>query len=81
MSVAGDFILHEARGHVARAPGLLHVMRHDHDRVVIFEIVHQIFDARRRDRVERRTGLVHQDDFGLYGRSARDAEPLLLAAR
>ena len=33
------------------------------------------------DRVDRRARLVHEDDVGLGGDAARDAEPLLLPAR
>jgi hypothetical protein len=43
--------------------------------------VHQVLDARRRDRVERRGGLVHQDHVGLDRERSCNAEPLLLAAR
>ena len=43
--------------------------------------MHQILDPRRRDRVERRSRLVHQDHVRLDGETASDAEPLLLAAR
>ena len=70
----------EERGHVRDAGRLLHVVRDDHDRVVALELVHQVLDPRRRDRVERRRGLVHQDHVGLDREAARDAEPLLLAA-
>ena len=45
------------------------------------EVLHQVLDRQRRDRVERRAGLVHQDHLGLDGDRPRDAEPLLLAAR
>jgi ABC-type multidrug transport system fused ATPase/permease subunit len=50
-------------------------------RVCPLELVHQILDCRRRNRVERRRRLVQQEHFGLDGDSASDAEPLLLAAR
>ena len=66
---------------VADARGLLHRMRHDHDRVDFLQLADEIFDLARRDRVERRGRLVHQDDFGIDGETARDAEPLLLPAR
>ena len=45
------------------------------------ELVHQLLDPRRRDRVERRSRLVHQDHVRLDGEAASDAEPLLLATR
>ena len=93
--LVGDVVLDEApgaaafvvdvgrheRGHVGDARGLLHVVRDDHDRVVALQVGHEIFDARRRDRVERRARLVHQDHVGLDRETARDAQPLLLTAR
>ena len=42
--------------------------------------MHEILDRRRRDRIERRRGLVHEDHVRLDREAARDAEPLLLAA-
>jgi hypothetical protein len=53
----------------------------DHDRVVALQLVHEVFDARRRDRVERRGRLVHQDHVRLDRERARDAQTLLLPAR
>src|SRR4051794_17850821 len=70
----------EERGHLGDARGLLHVVGDDHERVVLLELVHQVLDRRRRDRVERRCGLVEEDHIWLDGDRARDAEPLLLAA-
>src|ERR687891_2303409 len=66
---------------VGHAGGLLHVVSDDHDRVLALEVHHQVLDLARGDRVERRAGLVHEDHVGLDGEAARDAEPLLLAAR
>jgi hypothetical protein len=43
--------------------------------------VDQFLDFSRGDRIERRTGLIHQDHFRLHGERARDAEPLLLTTR
>ena len=71
----------EERRHVRDSRCLLHVVRHDHDGVLTLEIVHQVLDARRRDGVEGGCRLVHEQDVGLDGEAARDAEPLLLAAR
>src|SRR5215213_3758016 len=65
---------------VGHARSLLHVVRHDHDRVVLLELEHQIFDLPGRDRVQGGAGLVHEDHVGLHRQAARDAEPLLLAA-
>ena len=71
----------EERRAIGHARRLLHVVRHDHDRVVALELVDELLDAPARDRVERRGRLVHQQHLGLDGQAARDAEALLLAAR
>ena len=42
--------------------------------------IDQLLDLQRRDRVERRAGLVHQDHLGVDRERAGDAQPLLLAA-
>ena len=65
---------------VAHPRRLLHVVRHDDDRVLRLDLLHQILDASGGDRVERRARLVHQDHVGLDGDGPGDAEPLLLAA-
>ena len=55
----------EEGSHVCDARGLLHVVRDDDERVVAFELGHQVLDRLRRDRVEgsKRTGvLVEYDD-------------------
>src|SRR4051812_12521192 len=72
--------IHEG-GEVRDARRLLHVMRHDDDRVVLLQLVDQLLDLGGRDRIERRARLVEQDDLGLHRHGAGDAEPLLLAAR
>src|ERR1700694_5574088 len=46
-------------GVIGATAGLLHVVRHDHDRVLRFELVDQLLDLCGRDRIERRTRLVH----------------------
>src|SRR3954471_20379103 len=51
----------EERGLVADAGSLLHVVRDDHDREVLLQLGDEVFDRERRDRVERRTRLVHQE--------------------
>ena len=56
-------------------------MRDDDDRVGLLELVHEVLDPRRRDRVERGRGLVHEDDVGLDREAAGDAEALLLSSR
>src|SRR5271165_2304336 len=68
---AGGFQVEE-RGLVADAGRLLHVVGDDHDREIELELG---------DRVQRGAGLVHQQHVGLHGDGARDAQPLLLAAR
>ena len=67
-------------GAVADPGGLLHVVRDDDDRVPRLDLVHQLLDPAGGDRVEGRAGLVHQDDIGLDGERASDAEPLRLPA-
>src|SRR5215470_6690213 len=71
--------IHEG-GVVGAARRLLHVVGDDGDAVVGFELVDQLLDLLRRDRVQRRAGLVEQDHLRLYRDGAGDAEPLLLAA-
>ena len=68
-------------GALSDAGSLLQIVRDDHDRVAVSELVHQIFKERGGHRVERRAGLIHQDHFGMRRYGARDAQPLLLAAR
>jgi hypothetical protein len=46
----------------------------------LLELAHQVLDAQRGDRVERRARLVHEDHVGLGGDGPGDAQPLLLAA-
>src|SRR5258706_7491311 len=72
--------VHEGRV-VRNAGGLLHVVSHDHDRVALLQLLHQLLDLLRRDRVQGGARLVEQDHLGLDGDRARDAQALLLAAR
>src|SRR6202171_198061 len=79
--LAGPLLVHQHEGgEVGGTGGLLHVVRHDHDRIPLFQFLHELFDAQRRNRVERRSRLVHQDHLGLDCERARQAQPLLLAA-
>src|SRR3954468_5101655 len=71
---------HERR-RVRHARGLLHVVRDDDNRVALLELGDELLDAKRRDRVKRRAGLVHEDHLGLDRDGAGDAQALLLAAR
>src|SRR5215470_17381307 len=70
----------EERGAVADPRGLLHVVRDDHDRELRPDLLHQVLDGARRDRVERGSRLVHEDDVRLDRERAGDAEPLRLPA-
>src|SRR2546426_490862 len=71
----------EEPGEIRRAGRLLHVVRHDENRVALFQLDQQLLDALCGARVERRAGLVQQEDLRLVGERARDAQPLLLPAR
>ena len=77
----GVHVDREERRHVRDAGGLLHVVGDHDDRVLALEVVHQVLDRGGRDGIERRGRLVHEEDVGLGRERARDAQPLLLAAR
>src|SRR5690625_4385055 len=70
----------EERGAVGYPCRLLHVVGDDHDGEVLLQLEDQLFDDGGGNRIERRTGLVHQDDFGADGDGAGDAQALLLTA-
>src|SRR5205823_1499385 len=72
---------HEKGGVLGDPGGLLHVVRDDRDRVATFQVVDELLDLLRRDRVERRGRLVHQEDLRLDGKGPGDAETLLLPPR
>ena len=80
-AVFDEFALVEEGGEVGGAGGLLHVVGDDGDGVVLFEVGHEVFDGDGGLGVERGAGFVHEEDFGLGGDGAGDAEALLLAAR
>src|SRR6478735_10122128 len=71
----------EESGTLRHARGLLHIMGDDRDRITAAKAVDQFLDLRGRNRIERRARFVHQDDFGIDGDRAGNAQPLLLAAR
>ena len=71
----------EERHLVGAARGLLHVVGHDGDGEVVLQFVDQLLDLQRADRIERAGRLVEQDHLGPHRDGARDAQPLLLAAR
>src|SRR2546430_14820151 len=70
---------HES-GAVRHARGLLHVVSDDHDRHAPLQLVDQLLDPQRSDRVERRARLVHEDHLGVDRQRSRDAQALLLTA-
>jgi hypothetical protein len=78
--VLDQLALQQERGRVRDAPGLLEVVRDDHDRVIPLELGDQLLEPGRGDRVERRGGLVHQDHLGLQRDRPGDAQALLLPA-
>src|SRR5439155_19884789 len=67
-------------GVIRTAASLLHVVGDNHNGVLLFELTDQFLNFRRRDRIERRTWLVHQHNLGLDRQGTRDAKTLLLAA-
>src|SRR6266853_4831774 len=69
------------RRRVGNARRLLHVVRDDHDRIVVLQLVHEFLDASGGNRVESRGRLVQEQHLVFDGDSARDAHPLLLATR
>jgi len=71
--------IHESR-EIGDARRLPQVVGDDGDRKALFQFVDQFFDSCRRNRIERGTGLVEKNDFGLNGHRSRDAQALLLAA-
>ncbi len=66
---------------IADTRGLLHVVGDDDDGVILFQLRGQLLDLGRRDGVQGAGRLIHQQDLGLNGQGARNAEALLLAAR
>src|SRR5665647_14167 len=66
---------------VAHPRRLLHVVRDDDDRVVALQLRDEVLDGKRRDRVQGRARLVHQQHLWLDGNGSGDAQALLLAAR
>src|ERR1700716_3279855 len=72
--------IHEG-GLVRDARGLLHIMGDDGDGVVLRQFLDQFLDFGGRNRIERRTRLVEQNDLRPHRDGAGDAKPLLLAAR
>ncbi len=69
------------RGVIGYARGLLHVVRHQHQREMLLQRGHQLFNHQRRDRIQRRGGFIQQQHFRLDGDGARNHQTLLLTAR
>src|SRR5215471_19753176 len=62
------------RGEFRNARCLLHIMGDDYDRVVVGQLVDQLLDLGGRNRVQRRAGLVEEDDFRPHRDGAGDAK-------
>src|SRR5918999_6009106 len=71
----------EKGGVVGEAPGLLQIVRHDDDGELLLELVQQLLDALRRDRVQRAGRFVEQQQLGIVRERPRNAESLLLSTR
>src|SRR5271155_4204147 len=72
--------IHESRV-VGAAGRLLHVVSDDRYAVVGFQLGNQLLNALGRERVQRRSGLVEQQDLRLDRDRAGNAQSLLLTAR
>src|SRR5512138_597703 len=67
-------------GSVRYACSLLHVVRDDDHRDCAAQLVHELLDGLRAERIERSGWLVEQDYARLRGKRAGDAKSLLLSA-
>src|SRR5262249_41309401 len=65
-------------GHALR---LLKIVSDDGNRKASLQLEHQFFNLASGNRIQSRTGLVHQENFGICCDRSRNTEPLLLAAR
>src|SRR5580693_702679 len=65
LSDLDELAVEHERGAVGDSRGLLHVVRDDHDRHAPLELLDQFLDLQRRDRVQGRAGLVHEDHLGV----------------
>ena len=68
------------RGEVRHPGGLLHIVGHDDDGVLGFQLVDQFFHLGGTDGVDGRAGFIHQQEFRLHHDGPGDAQPLLLPA-
>ena len=71
----------EHRRVVRHTGGLEHVVGDKDDGDLSGEASDEVLDLGGGDRIERRAGLVHQQDVGLDRKGAGDAQPLLLTSR
>src|SRR3954447_17862970 len=76
-----ELAVEQERRRVRDARSLLHVVRDDHDRHAVLELVDELLDLERGDRIQRRARLVHEDHLRIDSKRASDAQSLLLAAR
>ena len=76
-----EFTQVHGRGVIRYPSSLLHVVGHDDHSVFTLEGVHQFFHVARRNRIQRRSWLVQQQDSGLDRNTARNAQTLLLTSR
>ena len=65
-------------GFFGDSSGLLHIMGDDDDGKVFLKLQHQAFDLFRSHGIQGRAGFIHQDNTGLQGHDAGEAESLLL---
>src|SRR5262249_30246370 len=75
-----QFSHQEEAGKIRDARRLLHVVRHNHDGVVLLQLENQIFDLGSGDGIERGSRLVHEHNFWLDGEGPGNAQPLLLSS-
>src|SRR5271166_5057912 len=66
---------------IGAAGGLLHVVGDDGDGEVILQLVDQLLDLQRADRIQRAGRLIQQDHLRPHRDGPRDAQALLLPAR
>ena len=67
-------------GAVGQAAGLLHEVRHQHDRHFLPQLQQDVFDLHRRNRIDGDRELVQAEDLRAVGKGAGQRQPLLLPA-
>ncbi len=60
---------------------LLHIVRHNHNSIVLRKLRDQFLDLQRGNGVEGRAWLIHKQHFRPHGQRPRDTQALLLSAR